>query len=445
MKSSTFWGGIHPKAHKELTNKFAISDYTPKGELVFPLTQHLGAPNKATVKKGDLVYIGTTLAESDAPMSAPVLSSVSGVVKEVALRQTSGGNFEECVVVENDGNYTLDQSWGKPTTDKSEYVSVIRRAGIVGFGGATFPTAFKLTPPPTATITHIILNGTECEPYLNCDNRLMIEAGDEVLKGLALVLELFPSAKGVVGIEANKPEAIKSLSENLSSLQKENGLSKQISVMPLKVKYPQGAEKMLIEAVTGKEYPITTLPAGVGCIIINVRTAQQIYRAIAFGEPSTERIVTVSGDAIKEPKNIRTKLGTNIQELIDFCGGFSDEPIKIINGGPMMGQTMRSLDSPVTKGTSGILALTKKSAPVKTSSACIRCGKCIEACPMGLAPLTLDSLVLARKYDEFEANGGMNCIECGSCAYVCPAFRRLTQSFREGKASVNAKRKSQKK
>ena len=445
MKNLTFWGGIHPKAHKELTNKIAISDYTPKGELVFPLTQHLGAPNKATVKKGDLVYVGTTLAECDAPMSAPVLSSVSGVVKEVALRQTSGGNFEECVVVENDGNYTLDQSWGKPTTDKGEYVSVIRKAGIVGFGGATFPTAFKLTPPPTATITHIILNGAECEPYLNCDNRLMIEAGDEVLKGLTLVLELFPSAKGVVGIEANKPEAIKSMAENLSALQKENGLSKQISVMPLKVKYPQGAEKMLIEAVTGKEYPITTLPAGVGCIILNVRTAQQIYRAIAFGEPSTERIVTVSGDAIKEPKNIRTKLGTNIQELIDFCGGFSEEPIKIINGGPMMGQTMRSLDIPVTKGTSGILALTKKSAFVKTSSACIRCGKCIEACPMGLAPLTLDSLVLARKYDEFEANGGMNCIECGSCAYVCPAFRRLTQSFREGKASVNTKRKSQKK
>ena len=445
MKSSTFWGGIHPKAHKELTNKMAISDYTPKGELVFPLTQHLGAPNKATVKKGDLVYVGTTLAESDAPMSAPVLSSVSGVVKEVALRQTSGGNFEECVVVENDGNYTLDKSWGKPTTDKSEYVSVIRRAGIVGFGGATFPTAFKLTPPPTATITHIILNGAECEPYLNCDNRLMIEAGDEVLKGLTLMLELFPSAKGVVGIEANKPEAIKSMAENLSSLQNENALAKQICVMPLKVKYPQGAEKMLIEAVTGKEYPIRTLPAGVGCIIINVRTAQQIYRAIAFGEPSTERIVTVSGDAIKEPQNIRTKLGTNIQELIDFCGGFSEEPIKIINGGPMMGQTMRSLDSPVTKGTSGILALTKKSAPIKSASPCIRCGKCIEACPMGLAPLTLDSLVLARKYDEFEANGGMNCIECGSCAYVCPAFRRLTQSFREGKASVNANRKSQKK
>ncbi len=441
MKFPTFWGGIHPKAHKELTNKNKIVDYAPQGEMVFPLSQHIGAPNKAVVKKGDTVFVGTVLAENNAPMSAPVISSVSGVVKDIALRQIIGGNFEECVVVENDELYTLDPSWGKPTTKKEEYISTIRRAGIVGFGGATFPTSIKLTPPPTAKITHVILNGAECEPYLNCDNRLMIEAGDEVLQGLLLVLELFSAANGVVGIENNKPEAIKTMKQNLLRLQQENDKAKKIAVQPLKVKYPQGAEKMLIEAVTGKEYPLSALPANVGCIILNVRTAQQIYRAITLGEPSTERIVTVTGDAIKEPKNVRTKLGTNIRELIDFCGGFREEPIKIICGGPMMGQTMRHLDAPVTKGTSGILALTKKSAMIRKASPCLRCGKCVAACPMGLAPVTLDPLVIARKYDDFEAAGGMNCIECGSCTYVCPACRPLTQTCRDGKASVIAKRK----
>lgn len=441
MKIPTFWGGIHPKAHKELTNNNKIIDYTPQGELVFPLSQHIGAPNKAIVKKGDAVFVGTILAQTDAPMSAPVLSSVSGVVKDVTLRQTVAGNFEECVVVENDGLYTLDSSWGTPTTNKNDYISTIRRAGIVGFGGATFPTALKLTPPPSTHISHVILNGAECEPYLNCDNRLMIEAGDEVLRGLLLVLELFPDAQGVVAIEANKPKAIKSMKQNLLHLQQENDKAVKINVQPLKVKYPQGSEKMLIEAVTGKEYPLTALPANVGCIILNVRTVQQIYRAIKFGEPSTERIITLSGDAIKEPKNVRAKLGTNILELIDFCGGFVATPIKVIAGGSMMGITMRHLDAPVTKGTSGILALTKKSAMIRKASPCLRCGKCVTACPMGLAPVILDPLVIARKYDEFEAAGGMNCIECGSCSYVCPACRPLTQSCRDGKASVMASRK----
>ncbi|MDO4218442.1 MAG: electron transport complex subunit RsxC [Synergistaceae bacterium] len=441
MKFPTFWGGIHPCSHKELTNKNKIIYYVPQGELVFPVSQHIGAPNKAVVKKGDAVFVGTTLAMTDVQMSAPVLSSVSGVVKDVALRQSVTGNFEECIIVDNDGQYTLDSGWGSPTTDKTEYISTIRRAGIVGYGGATFPTAIKLTPPPSTKITHIILNGAECEPYLNCDNRLMIEASEEVLKGLLIVLELFPEAQGIVAIENNKQEALKTMKQSLLSLIQQNKDVAKVNILPLEVKYPQGAEKMLIEAVTGKEYPLSCLPANVGCIILNVRTAQQIYRAIKLGEPSTERVVTVTGDAIKEPRNVRTKLGTNIKELIDFCGGFIAEPIKVISGGPMMGITMRNLDAPVTKATSGILALTKQSAMIHKATPCLRCGKCVAACPMGLEPVVLDPLVIARKYDEFEAAGGMNCIECGSCTYVCPACRPLTQTCRDGKASVIAKRK----
>ncbi len=440
MKLPTFWGGIHPPQNKDLTADEKIERYSPTGELVFPMAQNLGAPCAPVVAKGDRVLVGTRLGNNDAFVSAPILSSVSGTVKEVGLRMTTPGTFENCVVVENDGLYEKAPEW-MPLEDyekaePKEYIRRIREAGIVGFGGATFPTAVKLSPPPGRKIKWLIVNGAECEPYLNCDNRLMIEFPDEIVKGLLLALRLFPEAEGVIAIENNKPAAIKAMGESVARLG-----AKGVTVRPLTVKYPQGAEKMLIEALTGQEYVITALPADVGCIILNVRTTQQIYRAIALGEPAVTRVVTVTGDAVARPKNISAPLGTSVRELVELCGGFKEQPVKILSGGPMMGVSMRSVDVPVVKGTSGILALTAKSAMLKPITPCLRCGKCVEACPMGLVPTTLEPLVAARMYERFEAEGGMNCIECGSCTYQCPAHRPLTQGCRDGKASVMAMRR----
>ena len=440
MRLPTFWGGIHPPQNKDLTVNEEIESYLPKGELVFPMAQNLGAPCSPVVAKGERVLVGTRLGNNDAFVSAPILSSVSGTVKDVTMRMTTPGMLENCVVVENDGLYETAPEW-KPlenyeSAEPKEYIKRIREAGIVGFGGATFPTAVKLSPPPDKKINWLIVNGVECEPYLNCDNRLMLEGAEKVIKGLQLVMRIFPEAKGVIAIENNKPQAISVMNDLVAKLGAEN-----IIVQPLAVKYPQGAEKMLIEAITGQEYIMTALPADVGCIILNVRTVFQIYRAIAEGNPATTRIVTVTGDAVAHPKNIKVPLGTSVRELIDLCGGFKEQPVKILSGGPMMGISMRSIDVPVVKGTSGILALTAKSAMLKPITPCLRCGRCVTACPMGLVPNVLEPLVLERLYTRFEEEGGMNCIECGSCTYMCPANRPLTQGCRDGKASVMAMRR----
>jgi len=440
MKLPTFWGGIHPPQKKELTSNEPIVEYLPKGELVFPMAQSLGAPCRPVVKKGDNVLVGQKLGDNDAFVSAPILSSVSGVVRDVAMRMTSAGRLEECVIVENDGKYEKDPSWtpiaGYEDVSPKEYLKRIRDAGIVGFGGATFPTAVKLSPPPGRVIKWLIVNGAECEPYLNCDNRLMIEQTEKIVGGLRLVMRLFPEAKGIIAVEDNKPEAAKALE---AEILKQGAAAMSVKILP--AKYPQGAEKMLIEALTGQEYVITALPADVGCIILNVRTVHQIWEAIAEGSPSVTRIVTVTGEAVASPKNIHVPLGTSVRELIDFCGGFKEQPVKVLFGGPMMGVALRTLDVPVVKATSGVLALTAASAYLAPESACIRCGRCIKACPMGVMPNVLNPLVLMRDYKTFEEKGGMNCIECGSCTYVCPANRHLTQSCRDGKAAVTAMRR----
>ncbi|MDO4561729.1 MAG: electron transport complex subunit RsxC [bacterium] len=440
MRLPTFWGGIHPPQNKDLTVNEEIESYLPQGELVFPMAQNIGAPCSPVVAKGDKVLVGTRLGNNDAFVSAPILSSVSGTVKDVTMRMTTPGMLENCVIVENDGLYEMAPEW-KPlenyeSAEPKEYIKRIREAGIVGFGGATFPTAVKLSPPPDKKINWLIVNGVECEPYLNCDNRLMLEGAEKVVKGLQLVMRIFPEAHGVIAIENNKPQAISVMNDLVAKLG-----AKDVAVQPLTVKYPQGAEKMLIEAITGQEYVMTALPADVGCIILNVRTVYQIYRAIAEGNPATTRVVTVTGDAIAHPKNIRVPLGTSVRELVDLCGGFKEQPVKILSGGPMMGVSMRSIDVPVVKGTSGILALTAKSAMLKPITPCLRCGRCVTACPMGLVPNVLEPLVLERLYSRFEEEGGMNCIECGSCTYMCPANRPLTQGCRDGKASVMAMRR----
>jgi electron transport complex protein RnfC len=305
-------------------------------------------------------------------------------------------------------------------------------------GGATFPTHVKLSPPPDKKIRWIIINGAECEPFLNCDNRLMIEHPEPVIGGLEICLHIFPGAEGIIAVENNKPEAIRRLEGELS----ERGAN--IRVMPHTVKYPQGAEKMLIYTVTGQEIPPGALPAEVGCIVLNVSTAAHIWNAIIDGIPVLDRVISVTGDAVASPKNIMAPLGASVRELIESAGGFVEEPVKVLSGGPMMGISMRSIDVPTVKGTSGILALTARSAPLFEESNCIRCGRCVSSCPMGLLPSSLDRLVRLRQYAEFESNGGMNCIECGSCTYSCPARRHLTQTCRDGKSGVMAERRRQK-
>ena len=440
MKLPTFWGGIHPPQKKEFTSDENIIEYQPKGELVFPMAQNLGAPCQPVVSKGDKVLIGQKLGNNDAFVSAPILSSVSGTVKDVALRMTSSGTLETCVIVENDFRYEKDPSWvpldNYSEIDPKEYIKRIRDAGIVGFGGATFPTAVKLSPPPDRVIKWLIVNGVECEPYLNCDNRLMLEQPEKIVEGLHLIMRLFPEAEGIIAIENNKPQAIAVMEKEVNK----QSFSK-MTVKPLTVKYPQGAEKMLIEALTGQEFVMTALPADVGCIILNVRTVHQIWEAIVAGEPAVSRVVCVTGEAVANPKNIHVPLGTSVRELIDLCGGFKEQPVKILSGGPMMGIALRTIDVPVVKGTSGILALTADSAYLAPESACIRCGRCIKACPMGIMPNVLNQLVLLRDYKTFEEKGGLNCIECGSCTYVCPANRHLTQSCRDGKSTIMAMRR----
>jgi electron transport complex protein RnfC len=439
MKLPTFWGGTHPPQKKSSTAEKPIEQYRPHGDLVFPMAQSLGAPCKPLVKKGDAVLAGQKLGDTDAFVSAPVLSSVSGTVKEIGLRLTSSGNLEESVVVENDGRYELDPSWQPladfENLDPKEYVKRIRDAGIVGFGGATFPTAVKLSPPADKEIDWVIVNAVECEPYLTCDDRLMQEDPDRIVGGLRLMLRLFPKAKGVIAIENNKPKAIEIMKKAAAPY------ADRRYVQPLEVKYPQGAEKMVIEAVTKQEYVVTALPADVGCIVLNTRTAHQIWRAIAEGKPALTRIITVTGESVSDPKNLEMPLGTSMRELVEYCGGFKEQPVKVISGGPMMGVTVKSIDIPVVKSTSGILALPAEVAELTKESPCIRCSRCIDACPVGLRPLVMNTNIVMRDYAAFEENFGMNCIECGSCSYVCPARRFLTASFRDGKQTIMAQRR----
>ncbi len=434
----TFKKGVHPNDRKHLSMHKAIQDLLPKGNLVFPMLQHIGAPCEPLVKKGDLVLMGQKIGESKAFVSAPIYSSVSGTVKDVAPRLHSNGTMVLSVIIENDDTYkeipTMVPHSNYEKLSKDELVAIIKEAGIVGMGGAGFPTHIKLTPPADKIIHSIIINAAECEPYLTCDHRMMLEKSKEIVLGLKIILQMFPGVSGYIGIENNKPDAIEAMKkacENLSN----------VEVTPLKTKYPQGAEKQLIYAITGREVPSGKLPADVGCIVQNVDTVFEIYNAVVNGKPLTERVLTVTGEAIKEPLNLRVKFGTSIEEVIAAAGGFKEDPVKVISGGPLMGTTLSSLDIPVMKGTSGVLCLTKEQAKLEEESSCIRCGKCMDACPMFLNPTKLNSLVLRGEYEQFEKIHGMDCIECACCSYVCPAKRHLTQTCREGKRTININRR----
>lgn len=430
----TFKGGTHPYDGKDMSKDCKIEVLEPGRLLVFPLSQHIGAPATPVVSVGDRVLAGQLIAKKEGFISANIHSSVSGTVKSIEPRLVATGGKVNSIIIENDGEYEEAPRLHdmKPETMTAETIRrIIEEAGIVGMGGAGFPTNVKLTPKNQEDIDSIIVNGAECEPYLTSDYRRMVEQSDELIKGLKIVLTLFPKAKGYFGIEANKPEAIRILREKVAG-------EDRIEVKILKTKYPQGGERSMIYAITGRSINSKILPADAGCIVHNIDTIYAIYKAIYEGRPLIRRIVTITGDAVANPKNYQVRIGTNFRELIEASGGFKTEPEKMISGGPMMGFSFFSLDVPVVKGSSSLLAFEKDVVSAKEESPCIRCGRCAAACPENLLPMKLAALANNNIVDEFKKLNGMECVECGCCSYVCPAKRQVTQSVRSMKKMIIA-------
>lgn len=425
MKLLTFKGGIHPDDGKQLAKDKKIVSILPKEELVYPLSQHIGAPAKPVVKAGDRVLKGQKIAEAGGFVSASIFASVSGEVKGIEKRFNPSGAKVDSIIVENDFQYEeVSYLPVKPLEEmtKEEIIDRIKEAGIVGMGGAGFPTHVKLSPKEPEKIDYVIANCAECEPYITADYRRMLENPEELISGMRVVLSIFPQAKGIFGVEDNKPDCI----EKLRKLTEKES---RMEVKALKTKYPQGAERQLIFATTGRAINSSVLPADAGCVVDNVETMIAIHTAVVEGKAVTERIVTLSGDAVKEPGNFKVLFGTNHQEVIEAGGGFKNPPEKIISGGPMMGFAMFTTDTPITKTSSSILGFTKDEVKANEPTACINCGRCVEVCPSRIIPSRLADL--AERHDEegFKKLEGLECIECGSCSYVCPAKRQLKQSI----------------
>jgi len=433
MSSKTFRGGVHPKEYKELTENLAF-EYFPAGdEIILPLSQHLGKEAKPLVKKGDDVILGQLVAQADGFISANIHSSVTGKVLSIGKEITPLGFPKDSIVIKASEN-SVDKKFTFPELDPysvtpEEIRQRVADAGIVGQGGAAFPTYVKLTPPKDKVIDVVIINGCECEPYLTRDYRLMLEYPDQLISGLKLIMKALGVKKGIIGIEDNKPEAIKILSHKIK-------YEESLGVISLQTKYPQGAEKMLIKAVTGREVPPGKLPLDVGVVIQNVGTAIAIHDAVVNGKPLTTAALTVSGLGIRNPKNLFVPVGTPIQNVIDFCGGVTEDAVKIIVGGPMMGIAQFDLQAPVMKATSGILVLTKKEVSENDETPCLRCGQCVDACPLNLMPTRLARLSQLKRFEDAEGIGITVCMECGTCAFTCPANIPLVQWIRSGKQKV---------
>lgn len=438
MKAATFKRGVHLPESKESTQSKPMLILLPKNDLVFPMQQHIGAPCQPIVTKGDRVLLGQKIAESSGFVSSPIYASVSGIVKDIKLMLHPDGNKYNSIIIQNDEKYEEDKSLGKIKAleqyTKEEIINTIKEAGIVGMGGAGFPTHVKLSSK--ADIDTVIVNGAECEPYLTSDHVVLLEETERVILGLQVILKLFPKAKGIIAIETNKMDAIEKMRKQLKDIN-------NISIMPLIPKYPQGSEKQIIEACTRRQVPIGGLPEKASCIVDNVETVIAIHRAIFRGRPVMRRIVTVTGNAIKNPNNFKVKIGTSYKEIIEAAGGFKEEVGKIISGGPMMGIPLFSLDVPVIKTSSAILCMTKKEAEFYEEQNCIRCGKCISACPMGLIPLNLNQYTIHSNFEAFEKDNGMSCLSCGACSFICPAHRHLAQSIKLGKQVITANKKIQ--
>jgi len=413
-------------------------EYAIEPTIVYiPLQQHIGAPCDPLVKVGDKVKIGQKIGESKAFVSVPVHSSIAGIVKKITPMITSLGSKVMTVIIESDGSNEVHESVrpkGELTSlTGKEIIDIIKNAGITGMGGATFPTHVKLSPPPEKKLDTVILNGAECEPYLTSDHRLMLEHPEKVVFGLKAIMKAVNVNKGFIGIEDNKPDAIKKIQEVI--IRESN-----IELAVLKTKYPQGGEKRLIDAITGRKVPPGALPMDVGVVVNNVGTAAAIADAIQTGMPLIQRIVTVTGSGLLKPGNYIIKIGTQFKEIIAQCGGYVDEPSKIISGGPMMGFAQFTDEVPVVKGTSGILVLKKKESYYLVEQPCIKCARCVDVCPVGLLPIKISNYSQNSKWDEAKAYNALYCIECGSCSYICPAKRSLVQRIRLAKGEILAKK-----
>lgn len=438
MGKLTFRGGIHPYEGKELSKDHPIEKYLPKGDLVYPLSQHIGAPSVPCVKKGDTVLAGQKIADAGGFVSVPLHASVSGTVKGIEKRLNATGSMVDCIVIENDQQYqeTEFQEARLEDLTKEEILNRIKEGGVVGMGGAGFPTHVKLAPKDPSKIEYILVNGAECEPYITSNYRRMIEEPEKVVKGLQVILTLFDSAKGYICIEDNKPDCIAKMKELVKDIDR-------IEVKEMMTKYPQGGERTLIYAATGREINSTMLPADVGCVVDNVETVISVYKAVILGRPVNSRVVTVTGDGIKEPKNLLVLAGTDMSELVDAAGGLKAKIAKAISGGPMMGFALYDLHVPCTKTTSAFLFLEHDavSEAQEIQTACINCGRCVSVCPGHVLPARLAKLAERGDMAGFEALDGMECCECGCCSYICPAKRPLTQSIKSMRKMVLASRR----
>ncbi len=439
MKVRTFRiGGVHP-AENKLTNDAVTQVAALPAQAIFPLSQHIGAPAKPVVAKGDKVKVGTLLAETGGFVSAPVYSSVSGTVlkidtaidatgyrKPVIIIKVEGDEWEESI----DRSDKLERLEDHPELTPEEIIERVKKAGVTGMGGAGFPTFIKLTPPPTAKAECVIINAVECEPYITADFRLMMEKADEILVGLDLLMKAAKVTKGYIGIEDNKPAAIELFQQKTAN-------RSDVEIVPLAKKYPQGGEKQLVDAVIRRQVPAPpAIPVNVGAIVQNVGTAFAVYEAVMKNKPLFERYTTVTGKQLKNPGNFLVRMGTPMSQLIDACGGLPEGDNKILAGGPMMGKALTSTEVPVCKGTNSVTVLTEDDARRKEPQPCIRCAKCVGACPMGLEPYLLATLSSLKNWERVEAEDVTSCIECGSCQFTCPAHRPLLDNIRQGKSTV---------
>lgn len=429
-------GGIHPKENKFSAGKTIQPIALPK-QVMIPLSQHIGAPCQPIVKKGDKVKVGTQLGKSVGFVSANIHSSVSGTVNKIDKVLDASGYKRDAVIIDVEGD-EWENAIDRSETVKKEFnfssreiIEKIAEAGIVGMGGATFPTHVKLTPPPGTKAEVLIINAVECEPYLTSDHELMMEKTEEIFVGVQLLMKAINVPRAVIGIENNKKDAISKFTNVATSYA-------NITIQPLKVQYPQGGEKQLIDAVIRRQVPSGALPISVGAVVQNVGTAFAVYEAVQKNKPLVERVVTVTGKDVKNPCNILARVGTPLSQLIEFAGGLPETTGKIVSGGPMMGKAIAGIEVPVTKGTSGILIIPTLEAKRKAMKDCIRCGKCVKVCPMGLNPTLLMNLTEYEVWDRAEKNAITDCIECGSCSYTCPANRPLLDYIRLGKGKVMA-------
>lgn len=438
MRKLNFKGGVYPEYNKEISADKTTKVLSPPEVLVIPLDQHIGAPADPLVKKGDQVELGQVIGQSTNTISAPVHSSVSGKVLAVEPRTNINGRAVLSVVIENDGEDRAVEMSGNSDPiflSDQDIRDRIEAAGIVGLGGAGFPTIVKMNHPKKDQVDHLIINGSECEPYLTSDQRLMIENPKEIVLGAKLMAKACGAEKIIIAIEENKPESIKSIKMYIEP--------DEIEVVSLVTKYPAGGEKQLVKAVLGREVPANGLPYQVGVVVQNVGTAAAVAKACLTGMPLIERVVTVSGDGIKEPGNFRVRIGTQVKDLIDAAGGFQGEPGKVIIGGPMMGNAQSDLDVPVTKGVGGVTIFSSKTMKKFDPLPCIKCARCVDVCPVYLMPVQIEKFAMNSMWDDAADYGAMDCIECGCCTYICPSKRGLLHWIRIAKAEIVEARRSQ--